>query len=359
MTEPLFEDYSFWDRIGKERPVVLYGTGNGADKIIDALSERGIKPAGVFASDGFVRNRSFRGIRVSSYAETIEKLGDDITILLSFGTSRPDVMGFISELDKKHELIVPEMPLYGGQIFDRSYFRTNEKKIRKTYGLLADDYSKRLFSDTINFRLTGKPSYLSLCEAFEKSVSELFGGQGVKVVIDGGAYKGDTVKTFLGSLPDVETIIASEPDPGSFTKLKESVPDGRVKPVKTALSSSNGEVLFSSSSSRGAGISGSSKRSKKIPVEKTTVDSLLSGRKCDLIKLDVEGDEREALLGASETIKSQSPGLIVSLYHRTDDLFDVPEMIKELKGDYEFYLRRPCCLPMWDLNLFAIDRRRA
>ena len=56
-----------WDGLSRrECPIWLYGTGNGADKILDVLEARGIPVQGVFASDGFVRSRVFRGMPVRS-----------------------------------------------------------------------------------------------------------------------------------------------------------------------------------------------------------------------------------------------------------------------------------------------------
>ena len=358
MTGPLIEGYSYWDRLGKERPVVLYGTGNGADKIIDILEQKGIRADGIFASDCFVRDRFFRGIKVSSYSDIIDKIGDNISVLLSFGTNRPEVLEFISELDKKHDLIIPEVPLYGGDVFDYEYFQNNQNKILATAKLFEDETSRSLFFDAVNFRLTGKMRYLTLCDPFDKSVKDLFGDSRIGVIVDGGAYRGDTANVFLNVFPGSEVLYAVEPDPHSFRKLTESSNDSRIRTVNAALSSFCGFTSFSSSSSRGAGVSGNSKRSKSISVPAVTIDAILNGEKCDLIKLDVEGNEREALLGAANTFNRFTPGLIISLYHRTDDLFDIPRSIKTVNEDYGLYLRRPFCVPMWDLNLFAVNRRR-
>ena len=54
----------------QNRPAVLYGTGDGADKIIAVLEKNGIPVSGIFASPGFVRDRKFHGIQV----EPFEKL---------------------------------------------------------------------------------------------------------------------------------------------------------------------------------------------------------------------------------------------------------------------------------------------
>ena len=56
-----------WNALQNEkRPILIYGTGNGADKIIDELNRLGIVISGIFASSGFVRSRSFRGFQVIS-----------------------------------------------------------------------------------------------------------------------------------------------------------------------------------------------------------------------------------------------------------------------------------------------------
>ena len=74
----------------------------------------------------------------------------------------------------------------------------------------------------------------------------------------------------------------------------------------------------------------------------------------DYIKYDVEGAERNALLGSRETIKNSAPDLLVSVYHRNEDLFDLPLLVQELNSGYKLYLRKFKYVPAWDLNLYAI-----
>ena len=68
------------------KPIVLYGMGNGADKIINILEQKGIEFKGVFASDGFVKDKIFHGHKLSSYEELKQKFGDMI-VLVCFGSS--------------------------------------------------------------------------------------------------------------------------------------------------------------------------------------------------------------------------------------------------------------------------------
>ena len=69
-----------------EKPVILYGMGNGADKILSVFERYGIYCAGVFASDGFVRGQSFHGFTVESYAAVSERL-DDFIVVVSFAST--------------------------------------------------------------------------------------------------------------------------------------------------------------------------------------------------------------------------------------------------------------------------------
>ena len=81
-TFPQGED--MWKRLKSEtRPIVIYGMGNGADKLIKRFESLGIRFADIFASDSFVRGHSFHGIRVKSFSE-IKELYSDFVVVLSF-----------------------------------------------------------------------------------------------------------------------------------------------------------------------------------------------------------------------------------------------------------------------------------
>lgn len=335
------------------RPVFMYGTGNGSDKLLSVMSGKDLHIDGVFASDGFVRDRSFAGMKVRSYSDVISEHGDDINIILAFGSSLPDVMSFIAELDRRHNLYIPELPLYGGVLPDKVWYRDNADRLESVKNLLADDYSKCLFEDAVAFRLSGKLKYLQRTEPFADSLKYLFTKHYVRAV-DGGAFKGDS--TALISSLDVDNVIAAEPDPRTFAKLTEYAVNetgAQIEAVNAALSAQNGEVIISSSGSRGSGQSGKNHRSKETVVKTVTIDSLAGDRPVNLIKLDVEGDENAAVDGAVNTIKTYHPDMAVSLYHKTDDIIELTEKIHSLMPEKKLYLRRPPCIPMWDLCLYA------
>jgi len=94
-----------WDKLKNEkRPILLYGMGNGADKILLCCEKYGIKISGVFASDGFVRNKCFHGMPIRSYSDSKSVFGEDFVVLLSFATSRDDVLENIYRIASQNEL---------------------------------------------------------------------------------------------------------------------------------------------------------------------------------------------------------------------------------------------------------------
>ena len=104
MLELLKENENVWDFLAKDgKPVVIYGMGNAAEKIISLLKGFGIEVSGVFASDEFVRGHSFLGYRVMKYSEVCEKY-DDFNVVLAFATHIDSVLDNIKKIvhvDKK------------------------------------------------------------------------------------------------------------------------------------------------------------------------------------------------------------------------------------------------------------------
>ncbi len=356
MNPSLLTEPCLWEKLQKEnRPIFLYGTGNGADKILDVCQKYEINIEGVFASSGFVRNRIFRNMPVQSLEQITNHYGDDIVILLAFGTTLDSVIDNINRIAQKHTLYIPEVPLYESELFDRCFYKKYSHEIECAEKLFEDKLSLQLYRDMIEFRLSGKPDYLKRVTPPVEIYASLIDKNTINNVIDCGAYKGDSASDIIEALaPD--SIVALEPDPKTFIKLCsycETISSVNFTPINCAVGASQRAVEFNSSGSRGSGAEGSNKRGKTAIVNITTIDSLYLSS-VDLIKFDVEGDEFEAICGSINTIKKFSPALSVSVYHRSEDIFKLALYIKEICPNYKFYLRRVPCIPAWDISLLAI-----
>jgi len=365
MNRTYTENSCLWQQLSAEkRPIFLYGTGNGADKILDVCINKHIPIEGVFASDGFVRNRSFRGMPVQSLAAIEAAHGNDFIVLLAFGTTLPQVWDNIRKIGQHHTLLIPEVPLFGGELFDFAYYTKHLPEIEKAYSLFEDAPSKELFEDMVAFRLTGKPAFLQRTENTLETLQKLFEHKKIRTIVDCGAYTGDSANLFARALHPKE-ILAAEPDPKTYQKLCQYAEEETacsIMPIHAVITSRDGETEFITAGSRASGTGENrgrraKRRMKTQTIPCRTIDTLTSGNKTvDLIKLDVEGAEEEALAGASITLRIQNPALAVSLYHRTGDLFALPLMLHDLYPDATFYLRRPPCIPAWDLTLYVVPK---
>ena len=145
----MFKVIYLWDYLKTaKKPIVLYGMGNGADKIISVLESRGIEYRGVFATDGFVREKYFHGLKLSSYGELKEKFGDMI-VLLCFGSARPEVLTNIKRIAAEQELYAPDVPVYGRGLFTKKYASEHKKELEYVYNRLEDGLSRKTFESQL------------------------------------------------------------------------------------------------------------------------------------------------------------------------------------------------------------------
>ena len=92
-------------------------------------------------------------------------------------------------------------------------------------------------------------------------------------------------------------------------------------------------------------------RHYRFSVNTSNLDDMID-EKVSFIKLDIEGAEYKALLGARRIIKTYKPKLAICVYHRHDDLCRLPMLIHEMVPDYKFYLRHHHPNE-WDTVLYA------
>lgn len=338
-------------------PIVLYGMGNGADKLLSELHARGLDAADFFASDGFVRGHSFHGKKVLTFNEILAKY-EDFIVLLSFGSSLPELLQRFEDLSHRCRFFVPELPIAGEILFTAEYYESVCDRLEEVRSLLADERSKEVFDGIIEYRLTGKiQPLISTCDPREE-VFTILRPSRYRRYLDLGAYNGDTIRELLEYQPNLSKIYALEPDRRSYRKLMESAEkDGFAHLLVSEQAGAwecDGTLYVSDEGSRNSHLS-LTPGAKSKPVSVRSPDSFLAGDGVDYIKFDVEGVEREALLGTANTIKKHRPDLAVSLYHRAEDLWKLPLLVKQLNPAYRLYLRRPPYIPPWDLCLYAID----
>ena len=353
---PLKSD--MWEELKKEtRPIVVYGMGNGADKLFDRLAEYGISVNEVFASDGFVRGHSYRGYKVKSFSE-IKESYTDFVILLSFASNREEVVDMISAIDSEYDMYVPDMPVADiTEYFDHKFYNEHYDEIIRAFNSLSDNESRAIFSSVINYKITGRAKYLLECYSTRDEIYSLMPTEKIAVTVDAGAYNGDTAREAKCYFSHLKKIFALEPDKRNYKKLvkySEAESNIDIITINSAVWSDNaGGVFFGSGNRNSTAVATASFEHSAQEVSMVKIDSL-TDEKIDYIKYDVEGAELEALIGSRDTIFRYKPTLLISLYHRSRDIFSLINYVKEHYPDYTLYLRRLRCLPAWEIDLIAV-----
>lgn len=352
MLDSIKNTMSVWERLKTcGKPVVLYGMGDGADKVLAAFEKYGITASAVMASDGFVRGQSFHGFRVKKLGE-IEREYGDFVIALCFASQLPDVMAHIKEVAQKHTTLVPGVPVFGGVMFDGEFIKKYREGINSAYSLFEDGLSRRVYENVLRFYYTGEIELLDEIttgkdEAFKKILKL---GQN-ELYVDLGAYNGDTIDEFLRySGGSYRKIVAFEPNGKNFKKLSEHCLDMKNTELWQLGAYSHNTILtFNNKAGRNSAIADSG-----VQTRVAAVDTILCGAAATYIKADVEGADFETLTGAKNTLKNFKPKLNFSAYHRFEDVFRLPLLIKKLNPEYKIYLRHHPYIPAWDTNLYCV-----
>lgn len=346
-------EQTVWERLAEEkRPIVLYGMGDGADKILRQFARFGIEASGVFASDEFVRGHSFAGFPVRTLAQTVETFGEDLVIVLSFASQRPEVLEKIYQLDARFDLVAPDVPVAGDGLFDRAFADAHTAELDAVAELLADARSRQVLDAMLCFKLTGKIQYLRDGENDKvEAFTNILKPHKEEHFVDLGAYNGDTIRELLSYTQErFSSITALEPDRRNYRKLKAFTDDlaGPVHLEQAGAWEKDCVLTFAAKAGRNSRLS-----DKGVETTMRAVDCVLQGAPCTLLKMDVEGAEREALAGAAQTIARWKPRLNIACYHRNEDLFALPLQVHALCPDYALYLRHHPYVPAWDVNLYA------
>lgn len=352
IVETILNSTSVWSTLKNcNKPIILYGMGDGADKVLEAFKTYGISVAGVMASDDFVRGQSFHNFTVKKLSD-FESEYHDFVVALCFASQLPQVMDNIKNVANRYTLLVPSVPVFGKVMFDDDFINAKKADIQRAYSLLADEQSRMVYRNVLLFYRTGKTELLDeittdKAEAFD-NILKLGSNE---TYVDLGAYNGDTIDEFLHFAKEsYRKIIALEPNEKNFAKLSKHCEGMKnVDLWKLGAYSHNTALEFNNKAGRNSAIAENGTKTKVV-----SVDSVLCGMSATYVKADVEGADLETLQGMKSTLKNFKPKLNFGAYHRFEDIFRLPLYIAELNPSYKIYLRHHPYIPAWDTNIYAV-----
>jgi FkbM family methyltransferase len=197
-----------------------------------------------------------------------------------------------------------------------------------------------------------KQSYYKEKDAFDyqKMLMEQYKGiDQVQTIFDVGAYDGQTALRYAFLFPKAQ-VYAFEPFPESFQQAAElTKQEARIKPYPMAVSSSEGKALLNinefaptnsllASNKIGNDVDHLTQTKRTEEVNTISLDTFCTNQNItfiDILKMDIQGGELDALKGAEKLLKTQKIGLIYTEVEFVSIYKEQP-----LFSDIELYLRQ-------------------
>ena len=216
--------------------------------------------------------------------------------------------------------------------------KQNIENIEYVYQHLEDDDSRKVLYNSINFRITRNPSVLKTSRYKQYFHPNMFPFTD-SIIIEGGAFNGNSSLDFLKKAEKKSTIYAYEPDFNNYMQSLKNIHTsnaiGNILLINNGLSDRKKVLKFSSNAQ-----SSFVNNDGEDYIFCSSIDELTSGvnLKPTHIKLDIEGEEANALFGAIRTIKTYKPKLLISAYHKPEDIWRLLQIIQSFRNDYKFFL---------------------
>ena len=230
------------------------------------------------------------------------------------------------------------------------------EKYRWLYEHLSDYRSKKVLNGVIRYWFEfdlNKLHALTETVFFDYYDLDILQCDQNDVMVDIGAYTGDSVLDFIYTYGEYNKIYAYEITPSTYQALQQNVSGyPNVTLVNKGVGNHNGK-MYVSGIAYGAGNKISEQGETEVEV--VTLDEDIK-EPVTVIKMDIEGAEKDALLGAKRHIVEEKPKLLISSYHLPEDIFEIPYLIHSIREDYKFYMRFNGHNGIWpcDYVLFAV-----
>lgn len=158
-----------------------------------------------------------------------------------------------------------------------------------------------------------------------------------EVFVDAGCFDGITVRNFVRwSGGNYKEILSFEPDEKCYRECREALKDVKNLTIDNIGLWNREDVLRF----HGTGTSDSRiDTDGEMQIKVGKLDDIAYNKKISFIKMDIEGAEKEAILGARNIISIQKPKMAVSIYHKREDIWELPKLLLEINPEYKFYLR--------------------
>ncbi len=169
-------------------------------------------------------------------------------------------------------------------------------------------------------------------------VSDIMKPQADEIFVDAGVYNGNTSLQFAQWCNNTyKKIYLFEPDCDQIDTIKEKIiPLHNTELHSVGLWNCADTLHFAMAANGGSHII---EKDGDFSISVDSIDNICGNDAITFIKMDIEGAELNALMGARQTILKHKPKLAICLYHKPEDILEIPLYIKELLPEYKIYIR--------------------
>ena len=342
-------------------------------KILARLRQDSYEPLAFTDNNPSLWGANIQGVQVLSPNEAVEKYGQEAAFIVTIWSPKSGhrfsltkkklvalnckkVVSFVSLFWKYSDTFLPDMLM---DLPHKVYEQKDE--IIETFNILADNESQATFLTQLKWRIIADYDELP-CASLQTQYfpKDLFYLSNHEVFIDCGAFDGDTLEIFLNKTKFLfDHFLAIEPDPLNFNKLNEVVQNQsksisqKISLSQKAVGAKKDKLRFLSNGNDGSKLS----KEGNIKVDIEPLSDILKHIEPTIIKMDIEGAEFDALMGAKDIISKSKPILAICVYHKQDHLWKLPKMMKSFTDEYQIFLRSHGN-EGWETVCYAIPKHR-
>lgn len=336
----------------RDQRCVVFGAGSMGRRSLAALTSIGIQPLAVCDNNPDLWGMRVENLPILSPASAAGRFGEDAVF---FVTIRNELHSYrataeqLTQLGCQHISSADCIAWRFPEIFLPFLFYDLPHKVyeQAEQVLLAaelwqDEASRVEYLAQIRLRTHGDPSGLSRPAAKESYFLDgVFDLQQGDVFVDCGAHDGDTIRNVVERQPRFGKVEAVEADTLSFARLAGYVASiepsfrSRIRLHQCAVGAQRGRVRFEDSGKVDSKVSDTG----ETVVDLVPIDAMFRSKQVSMIKMDIEGGEFNALLGARKVIQRDRPILAICVYHLQSDLWRLPLFMRAMVPDYRMYLR--------------------
>ena len=351
-------------RVDPTSSVWIFGAGNFGCSVSDALIDQGIDVAGFVET-----NPRLKSVHQLPVVDWEALAGKDPQAQIALGIFNRN--SSYDELIKIPQRFGFDAPLLPWEIYDqfsnalgwrywlskRADLLSQLHRIAAVADRLGDNLSRELLLRICAFRLgldNNFASYRSPENQYFNVLSIAALRNMLITYVDCGAYNGDTYYDLIHQQGiRCGRAFLLEPDPANFSALVRACGAANPEVVCLPLGVADSHRILGFSSGQGegsaVGVGGD------VHISVASLDEMFPSARIDLIKLDVEGGEAQALLGATRLIKRSRPVLTMSLYHKPQALWELPELLFDVCSNYDFFIRQHY-YNSFDCVLYAVPK---